>query len=180
MPCYFCLPWLCWVDVWTWVGFVHPLNPRFLPVQFCCADWLSHFPFSLLVMGFWHSSFSFCVAVLVQEPAGHVCGSACVSLTPTLTWDSAAAIFLFPYVCVLSILGLKVSFQVMAESQPFSFQPCLSHYPFPSLMTWVTALKWRGAAEPGTSVEPCSEFAALVEGCRFADQSLHWRWKMLV
>lgn len=51
---------------------------------------------------------------------------------------------LFPYVCVLNILGLKVSFQVMAESQPFAFQPCLSHFLFPSL-NWVTALTVEGS-----------------------------------
>lgn len=32
-----------YLDMW---GFVHPLNPRFLPIQFCCADWLSPISFS--------------------------------------------------------------------------------------------------------------------------------------
>lgn len=178
MPCYFWLPWLCWVDVWTWVGSVHPLNPRFLPVQFCCADWLSHFPSSLLVMRFWHSSFHFvrlCWCKSQQDM--------CVEVPVWVSLPHWPGTVLLPSFCflmfVLSILGLKVSFQVVAESQPFGFQPCLSHCPFPSPMTWVTALKWRGAAEPGTSVEPGWEFATLVKGCRFANQSLHWRWKML-
>lgn len=69
------------------------------------------FPFPFLTPGdeILAQQLPFCVAVLVQEPAGHVCGSACVSLTPTLTWDSAAAIFLFPYVC-LEYFGLESIF----------------------------------------------------------------------
>lgn len=152
---------------------MHPLKPRFLPIPFCCAHWLSHVPFSLLVMGFWHSSFPFCVAVLVQEPAGHVCGSAWVSLTPTLTWVSAAAILQFPYDGVLNILGLKVPFQVMAESQPFGFQSWLSHYPFPSPMGWVTALTVEGSCRARHQCGTCSELARSVKGWRFANQSLH-------
>lgn len=179
MPCYFWLPCFCWVDVWTWAGFVHPLNPRLLPVQFCCADWLFHFPLSLLVMGFWHSSSPFCVAVLVQEPAGHrgkrLCeshshadlGQCCCHLCflMSVSWIFWAWKYLFKWWLSLSPLPSSHAYHII-----------LSHLWWTGLQPW----QWRGAAEPGTSVELCSEFAALVKGCRFANQSLHWRWKMLM
>lgn len=133
MPCYFWLLWPCWVDVWTWVGFVPAYS-----VLLCRLA----FPFPFLTPD---------DGVLAQQLlilcgcVGARASRTRVSPTPTLTWDSAAAIFLFPYVCFLNILGMKVSFQVMAESQPFGFQPCLLHYPFLSLMNWVTALIVEGS-----------------------------------
>lgn len=127
----------------------------------------------LLVMGFWHSSFPFSVTVLVQEPsATYVEVPVWVSL-PCWPGTELLPSFCF-FVCVLNILGLKVSFQVMAESAHWLLAMLITL----SFLIWWTGLQpwqWRGAAKPGTSMEPCSEFTGLVKGCRFAKQSLHWR-----
>lgn len=94
-----------------------------------------------------------------------------VCFNHTLTWEDVAAIFQFPNIFVLSIFDSKASFQVMAKSQPFGFQPRLSRYPFTSLSdelsySLYSEESWRARRQFGTVYW---DVLNQLRDCRFAN-----------
>lgn len=146
----FCPSWLCWVGVFSKYMDRCSIvaSSRFLRIQylFCCSDWLFSFP---LMLGgetpAWRLTIS-CVCIGAKA-SKYECGSTCLCVFQSradLT-RCCSHLSVSLYFCVLSIFDSKASFQVMAKSQPFGFQPRLSGYPFTSLSDELSysLLQWR-------------------------------------